>query len=128
MMRRTISGTKAFIGNIFGAKLRANEPISTIKGIEGNSIANFVDDHKYALGVADVFKTYGTTKMNLNQSVKEVFFGGRKNEMNLQNLDWAKAAASIPTTIAAGSAAAGAIRGVTTDSNGNTDIAGIPFI
>lgn len=106
---------------ISGTGSRNGEAIGwSVKGIR-----DFGQQHQNMASVLNAgFSAYDNK--SIKKGIQDVFFDG--GDMNFENFRWDRAAVGIPTAIAAGSAVSGAVRGATTDGNGNFDIAGIPFI
>ncbi len=92
-----------------------------------NSFGKFVDNNAF-FGQFDMLKKVGLEDKTWGQAAKEVFYKDPTKGLNTDNLNYMAAVGTGMTTVAMGSAAIGGVRALVTDSAGNADLAGIPFI
>lgn len=114
-------------GNKFDEKAFANFQ-SSLRGnaaINGGA-AEFGKNHQ-TLGSAINFINEYRKGNTVGQAAKNVFLKDPTGKFDTDNIHYARGIAAIGTGMVAARAGIGAIRGVTTDSAGNADIAGIPF-
>jgi hypothetical protein len=116
-------------------------------GADGKLNDKALDSFKTALrsstsisgNVADIGRNHETVGSAINfineyrggesmgQAAKNVFLKDPTGGFDTDNIHYARGMAAIGTGMVAARAGIGAIHGVTTDSAGNADIAGIPF-
>lgn len=103
----------------FKAALRSNTSIS------GN-VADIGKNHETVGSAINFINEYRSGE-SVGQAAKNIFLKDPTGGFDTDNIHYARGMAAIGTGMVAARAGIGAINGITTDSAGNADIAGIPF-